>query len=113
MGKMEICPKIEAAMQLLGKRWMGLIIYVLLNGPQRFGELESSLPISGKLLSERLKELEKWGIVKRHVYPEVPVRVVYELTERGKQMEPIISAIHHWAKQCVSEDHFPVETKNE
>ncbi|WP_044747756.1 winged helix-turn-helix transcriptional regulator [Bacillus alveayuensis] len=113
MGKMEICPRIEAAMQLLGKRWMGLIIYVLLNGPQRFGELESSLPISGKLLSERLKELEKWGIVKRHVYPEVPVRVVYELTERGKQMEPIISAIHHWAEQCFREEHFPAETRKE
>jgi DNA-binding HxlR family transcriptional regulator len=113
MEKMEICPKIEAAMQLLGKRWMGLIIYVLLNGPQRFGQLESCLPISGKLLSERLKELEKWGIVKRHVYPEVPVRVVYELTERGKQMEPIISAIHHWAKHSFSEDDFQVEIKKD
>lgn len=91
-------------MKLLGKRWMGLIIHLLLDGPQRFGEMESSLPISGKLLSERLKELEKWGVVNRHVYPEVPVRIEYELTERGKQMEPIITSIQDWADANFPDD---------
>lgn len=101
MSNYELCPKFEAAMQLLGKRWMGLIIYQLLDGPQRFGEMESSLPISGKLLSERLKELEKWGIVTRNVYPEIPVRIEYELTKRGQEMEPIIKAIQHWAENSM------------
>lgn len=101
MSNYELCPKFEAAMQLLGKRWMGLIIYQLLEGPQRFGEMESSLPISGKLLSERLKELEKWGIVTRNVYPEIPVRIEYELTARGQEMEPIIKAIQHWAENSM------------
>lgn len=101
MSNYELCPKFEEAMQLLGKRWMGLIISQLLVGPQRFGEMESSLPISGKLLSERLKELEKWGIVVRNVYPEIPVRIEYELTERGKEMEPIIKAIQYWAENSM------------
>lgn len=106
MSDFELCPKLEAAMQLIGKRWTGLIIHQLLRGPQRFSEMESIIPISGKLLSERLKELEKWGIVKRHVYPEVPVKIEYELTERGKGMEPIISAIQKWAEESVSEENF-------
>lgn len=106
MSNLGVCPKVEAAMQLLGKRWMGLIIHQLLNGPQRFGEMESSLPISGKLLSERLKELEKSGIVKRQVYPEVPVRIEYELTDKGKEMEPIIIAIQQWAEKNFTEEDF-------
>lgn len=104
MSNYELCPKFEAAMQLLGKRWMGLIISQLLEGPQRFGEMESSLPISGKLLSERLKELEKWDIVIRNVYPEMPVRIEYELTERGRAMEPIIKAIQFWAENSMDKD---------
>lgn len=104
MSNYELCPKFEAAMQLLGKRWMGLIISQLLEGPQRFGEMESSLPISGKLLSERLKELEKWDIVVRNVYPEMPVRIEYELTERGRAMEPIIKEIQFWAENSMDKD---------
>ncbi len=109
MSNYELCPKFEAAMQLLGKRWMGLIISQLLVGPQRFGEMESSLPISGKLLSERLKELEKWGVVTRNVYPEIPVRIEYELTESGREMEPIIKAIQYWAENSM--DHSTLNEK--
>ena len=109
MSHYELCPKFEAAMQLLGKRWMGLIISQLLVGPQRFGEMESSLPISGKLLSERLKELEKWGVVTRNVYPEIPVRIEYELTERGRDMEPIIKAIQYWAENSMDQSNLNEE----
>lgn len=109
MSHYELCPKFEAAMQLLGKRWMGLIISQLLVGPQRFGEMESSLPISGKLLSERLKELEKWGVVTRNVYPEIPVRIEYELTERGRDMEPIIKAIQYWAENSMDQSSLNEE----
>jgi len=93
-----LCPKFEAAMKLLGKRWIGLIVSQLLEGKRRFSEIESSLPISGKLLSERLKELEEAGIVERNVYPETPVRIEYVLTEKGEALQPVIEAIEQWAK---------------
>lgn len=86
-------------MQLLGKRWTGLVLSALLSGPRRFSEIEAALPISGRLLSERLKELEAEGIVLREVFPEVPVRVEYSLTAKGQAMEPVIAAVNHWAHQ--------------
>ncbi|MCP8616192.1 winged helix-turn-helix transcriptional regulator [Salirhabdus salicampi] len=97
MNNTQLCPKFEKAMQLIGKRWTGLILYKLLNGPQRFSEVESSLPISGRILSERLKELEEEKIVNRNVYAEVPVRVEYTLTEKGQELEPVIRHIQDWA----------------
>jgi DNA-binding HxlR family transcriptional regulator len=93
-----LCPKFEAAMKLLSKRWVGLIISQLLEGKTRFSEIESSIPISGKLLSERLKELEEVNIVERKVYPETPVRIEYVLTEKGRALEPVIEAIEQWAQ---------------
>ncbi|MCP3761070.1 helix-turn-helix transcriptional regulator [Domibacillus sp. A3M-37] len=94
---MNLCPKVEKAMQLLGKRWTGLVIKQLLEGPQRFSEIKAGFPISGKLLTERLKELEDEGIVTRKVYAEVPVRVEYTLTEKGSALKAVISEIEHWA----------------
>lgn len=91
-------------MQLLGKRWTGLIIYQLLLGPQRFSEIESALPVSGRLLTERLKELEKEAIVTREIFPEVPVRVEYTLTEKGLALEPIIRNIQNWAENWITFD---------
>ncbi|WP_332893421.1 winged helix-turn-helix transcriptional regulator [Lottiidibacillus patelloidae] len=88
-------------MQLLGKRWTGLIIYQLLSGPQRFSEIDAALPVSGRLLSERLKELEVEEIVTREIYPEVPVRVEYSLTEKGRQLEPIFTELQKWSDQWV------------
>lgn len=91
-------------MQLLGKRWTGLIIFQLLLGPQRFSEIESALPVSGRLLTERLKELEKEAIVTRQIFPEVPVRVEYTLTEKGRALEPIIRNIQNWAENWITFD---------
>jgi DNA-binding HxlR family transcriptional regulator len=88
-------------MQLLSKRWTGLIINQLLIGSHRFSEIESQLPISGKLLSERLKELEKEGLIERKIYAEVPVRVEYTLTEMGRKLEPTIQSIQHWAANWI------------
>lgn len=85
-------------MELVGKRWTALIIYQLLEGPQRFNAIEAALPISGRLLSERLKELEKEGIVERKVYSEVPVRVEYNLTDKGHSLEQTVREIEIWAK---------------
>ena len=95
-------------MQLLGKRWTGLILFQLLSGPQRFSEIESALPVSGRLLTERLKELEKEGIVDRRIYPEVPVRVEYSLTEKGRALEPIFRDIQEWAENWID---VPKESK--
>lgn len=88
-------------MQLLGKRWTGLILFQLLSGSQRFSKIESALPVSGRLLTERLKELEKEGIVHRQIYPEVPVRVEYSLTEKGHALEPIFRDLQDWAEKWI------------
>ncbi|MFK4998861.1 winged helix-turn-helix transcriptional regulator [Bacillus sp. N9] len=90
------CPRFEKAMSILGQRWTGLIIHQLLNGPQRFCTIESAMPISARVLSERLKELEKEGIVNRQVYPETPVRIEYSLTDKGLALQPLIKEIENW-----------------
>lgn len=84
-------------MQILSKRWTGLIVHQLLSGPQRFCSIEAAFPISGRILSERLKDLEHEGIVKRVVYPETPVRIEYSLTEKGLALEAIIREIEKWS----------------
>ena len=98
MKQPELCPRLSKAMELIGKRWTALIIYQLLDGPKRFNAIEHSLPISGRLLSERLKELEKEEIVFRKIYSEVPVRVEYSLTEKGKALESAVREIERWSK---------------
>lgn len=97
-----LCPKFEKAMQLFSKRWVGLVLSELLKGERRFSEMEADLPISGRLLSDRLKLLEKEGIVNRKVYSEFPVRIEYSLTEKGKALEPVIREIEDWAEKWVT-----------
>lgn len=99
MKETALCPRLSNAMDLLGKRWTALIIYQLLNGSKRFNEIESSMPISGRLLSERLKELEMEGLVTRKIYSEVPVRVEYSLTDKGVALRPVIEGIESWSQQ--------------
>lgn len=93
-----ICPRFEKAMGLLSQRWTGLIIYQLLSGPQRFCSIESSIGVSGRVLSERLKDLETEGIVNRMVFPETPVRIEYSLTDKGKSLAPIMQEIEKWSQ---------------
>lgn len=96
------CPRYEKAIQLLGKRWTGLLIDALLRGPQRFCNLTTTVEgLSDRVLSDRLRELEVEGIVERIVYPHIPVRVEYQLTEKGRALAPVIEAIHMWATQWV------------
>ncbi|HSP23291.1 MAG TPA: helix-turn-helix domain-containing protein [Planococcus sp. (in: firmicutes)] len=102
-----ICPRFETAISLLSQRWTGLIIYRLLDGPQRFSHLTEVIGISGRLLSERLKSLEAAGVVTRKVYPETPVRIEYELTEKGFSLKPVMDAIQDWSQEWVE----PVNTK--
>lgn len=96
------CPHYEHATQLLGKRWTGLLLAALMQGSSRFCELTTSVDgLSDRVLSDRLRELEAEGIVKRVVFPQIPVRVEYQLTEKGKALQPVIEAIHTWAEQWV------------
>jgi DNA-binding HxlR family transcriptional regulator len=96
-----ICPRFEKAMSMLSQRWTGLVIYQLLTGPKRFCTLESSMGISGRVLSERLKDLEIQGVVKREVYPETPVRIEYSLTEKGLALEPLMKEIEKWSQNWI------------
>lgn len=95
-----MCPKYESAAEILGKKWTGLIVRVLLGGPKRFKEIKEQIPdMSDKMLTDRMKELEGADIVKRNVYPEMPVRIEYELTDKGKGLEPVIHSIQEWGEQ--------------
>jgi DNA-binding HxlR family transcriptional regulator len=93
-----VCPYFHEAVELLGKRWTGAIVHVLLARPKRFSELTHAIPqLSDRLLSIRLKELEACGIVTRQVYEGAPVRVEYELTPKGSALEPTVTALRSWA----------------
>ncbi len=97
-----LCPRFEKAMELISKRWVGLILFELLKGPKRFSEMEANLPVSGRLLSERLKLLEKEDIVARSVYSEYPVRIEYSLTDKGESLKPVIEELQSWAEGWIS-----------
>ena len=93
------CALYHHAVELVGKRWTGAILLVLIDGPLRFSEIRQLVPdVSDRLLSERLKELEGEGIVDRHVYDETPVRVEYDLTQKGQALSDVILAISAWAE---------------
>lgn len=90
------CP-IEGAMVLLSGRWRALIVYYLDKGPMRFNALQRALgPISQRMLTRDLRELEAAGVVHRTVYPEVPPRVEYELTPSGRKLMSIIDDLSDW-----------------
>lgn len=93
-----ICPRVEAAFEMLAKKWTGLIIRALLPGDLCFSALERAIPsLSARVLSLRVRELEEAGILNRSVSADPPVRVSYSLTEKGRALEPIIRAITAWA----------------
>jgi DNA-binding HxlR family transcriptional regulator len=109
------CPRYEHAIQVLGKRWTGLLLNALLDGPRRFCELTALVEgLSDRVLSDRLRELEMEGIVRRVVYPQIPVRVEYQLTEKGLALKPVIDAIHTWAQEWIPWPPSPtVENRNQ
>lgn len=100
MHDASLCPKYEKAFEILGKRWTGLIIKVMMEGPKRFSDLSSQIPnMSDRMLGERLKELEALGIIKRNVYPETPVRIEYELTVKGRALDNALKEVQAWATE--------------
>jgi DNA-binding HxlR family transcriptional regulator len=93
------CSAYHAAIELIGKRWTGAILFVLLDGPLRFSEVKILVPdLSDRLLSQRLKELEQEGIVERRATDGVPVRIEYALTEKGRALEPAVRSLKVWAR---------------
>ena len=98
----QLCKRYEQAIQLLGKRWTGLILDTMMEGPQRFCEMTAIVDgLSDRVLSDRLRELESEGVVERTVYPQIPVRVEYRLTEKGRDLRPVVQAIHTWAETWI------------
>ena len=97
----QCCPQLHEAIELVGKRWSGAILSVLMDGgPMRFSEVAQAVPqLSDRLLSERVKELEARGLVERTVYPESPVRVEYALTQMGRELEPTLGELQSWARR--------------
>ena len=96
------CLRYLHAVELVGRRWTGVIVRALLGGPRRYVGIRAGIPdISDRMLSERLRELEAEGIVTRTVIPDSPVRVEYGLTEKGRALEGAIVAIAQWAEQWV------------
>lgn len=98
------CPLYHEAVELIGRRWTGAIVEVLMQGgPLRFGEIASSVPeLSDRLLSERMKELEARGVVMRVVSEDAPTRVRYDLTPMGRSLEPAVSEIKAWAREWLN-----------
>jgi DNA-binding HxlR family transcriptional regulator len=94
------CSLYHRAIELVGKRWTGAILLVLLDGPLHFSGIRQLVPeLSDRLLSERLKELEAEGIVERRVLDGSPVRVEYSLTAKGRALEPTLGALKDWAHE--------------
>jgi DNA-binding HxlR family transcriptional regulator len=97
-----LCPRFHRASELIGRRWSGAIIFVLLKARCRFATLRAVIPeITDRMLSDRLQELETAGIVSRTVVPETPVRVEYGLTRKGHALASAIAEISRWAEDWV------------
>jgi DNA-binding HxlR family transcriptional regulator len=98
----KLCSRYHHAVELIGRRWSGAIISVMLNGPQGFNELLAAVPgLSDRLLAERLRELESEGLVRRTVRTGPPVRVHYALTPAGESLKPVVDSLGRWAQKWV------------
>jgi DNA-binding HxlR family transcriptional regulator len=98
------CPLYHEAIELVGRRWTGAILAVLMDGALRFSEIAQAVPeLSDRLLSERMKELERRGMVQRRVISGPPLRVEYSLSEMGHALEPALSELERWANRWLSD----------
>lgn len=98
------CPYVTAQ-QLLSGKWAILIMHELSAGTKRFGELQKSIDIAQATLATQLKKLEEEGLVSRTVYAEVPLRVEYDLTEIGREFEPVLDSIQTWGEKYIDYLH--------
>jgi DNA-binding HxlR family transcriptional regulator len=98
------CPYYHRAIELIGRRWTGAIVAVLIHRDAlRFGEIADCVPeLSDRMLSERMKELEAHGVVTRTVHEGRPARAVYELTTMGRELAPAVRELENWARRWLT-----------
>ena len=96
---------LDVTMSFIGGKWKTVVLWYLRNGKMRFSELKARIPdITDKMLSIQLKALEADGVVERKIYPEVPPKVEYKLTEMGETLRPVLEAIAKWGKDKVHKE---------
>jgi DNA-binding HxlR family transcriptional regulator len=101
----QACP-VAKSLEVLGERWTLLIVRDLLRGPARFQDLQTSLDgIAPNLLSERLKAMEEHGLIERRLYSERPPRFEYHLTDKGRELGPVVGALAQWGTNHVHRQH--------
>lgn len=98
-----VCAQYQQALNMLSRRWVGLIVHMLQPGPLRFNELAGKLQVvADRVLAERLRELEAEGVVQREVFVGSPVRVEYRLTPKGLALTPVLDAIEAWSHEWIT-----------
>lgn len=99
-----VCPHFHRAIELIGRRWTGAIVYVLLAGPARYSALRAAIAdVGDRMLAERLRELECEGVIQRTVLPESPVRVEYELTDKGRALGEAVRVVGDWGREWMEQ----------
>ncbi|QLH43150.1 MAG: winged helix-turn-helix transcriptional regulator [Coxiellaceae bacterium] len=94
---------VEAALDVIGNKWKGVILYHLLDGTKRFNELRRLIPgVTQRMLTLQLRELEADGVISRQVYPQVPPKVEYSMTEYGKSLSPILLSLREWGMHIMN-----------
>ncbi|MEP2058862.1 MAG: helix-turn-helix domain-containing protein [Maribacter litoralis] len=105
MSSKKYCP-LDHTMNLIGTKWKPIVLFHLLDGALRSGVLQKKVPgISNKMFTQTVRELEKDGLVKREVFPVVPPKVEYGLTERGKSLKPILLSLDSWGANDTVNQH--------
>ena len=104
----ESCP-IAATMSVIGGKWKMIILYAIFGGINRFGAIRKKIPgLSKKMLTKELREMEQEGLIERTVFPEVPPRVEYKLTEKGASLGKVADALEEWGLQWLFEERKPL-----
>ncbi|MEF3304432.1 winged helix-turn-helix transcriptional regulator [Paenibacillus sp. GYB003] len=109
-GKDAACP-VEYTLDVIGGKWKGVLLYHLMDGKKRFNEFRRICPgITQRMLTLQLRELEEDGVISRKVYPEVPPKVEYSLTDFGKTLIPIIMLMREWGQEYQKNARPPIES---
>ena len=104
------CPRFHLAVEIIGRRWTGAIVRAMLSGRTRFSDIREVIPgLSDRLLTERLRELETTGVIRREVFPEHRVRVEYTLTDKGRALGDAVEALSNWADAWIDLEAEPAQ----